>query len=718
MSSSTNPTSNPQSTDALRASYANWRKTVDAELKGVPFEKKLLTKTPEGITLQPLYTRLDTVELTAPALDARAAILSRAKGYHEAQWEFAQEIALANPADFNAALLADLNRGQNAVSITLDRATRAARDADAAPAESVGCCGLSINDLTDLTAALDKVELTAIPVHISTGATALPVAALLFALAKQRNLDLAKITGSLTADPLTELATRGTLPDTLASLHNDLAQWTIWASKHAPALATIGVDASHWLNAGGNAVQELAYALSATVEYLRELAKRGVPPAQAAAHLRVTFAIGSQFFTETAKFRAFRLLWTRVAAAFGLKANADGTHTTPKIHARTARWNKTKLDINVNMLRTTTEALSAVLGGVDSLHIAPFDEVMGAPDEISRRISRNIHTLLAEEFHLIAPSDPSGGSFYIEKLTDELARKAWTMFQEIEKQGGFTHTLRDGQLQTAVAVTAKDKSDGLDKRRIAMVGTNLFPNLKEKTATARPSATPELAAARAKAIKARRSATMTIKLKFAEAVVAHTTASADDATAACVQAAKQGATIGQIFAALHTDAKPEPHIAPLASARASEGYEALRTASENYATKNGARPKVFVAKMGPVLQHKARADFTAGFFTAGGFEILSKETFETADAAAKAAIASGAPVAVIASTDDTYATLAPEFAKAIKAAKPSVKVILAGLPADEATTAAYKAAGFDDFIHVRANVRAMLAGILKQIGAL
>jgi methylmalonyl-CoA mutase len=718
--STTDTQSVPQaSLDAARAAYAGWRKVVEAELKGVPFEKKLVTRTAEGIALQPVYTRADLAGL--PDLDSAPGVApflrgASRKGYHEALWDFAQELGFGGAAEFNAALLSDLRRGQNSVALSLDRAGRAGLDPDAAAAGDVGAEGLSIADLDDLAAALDQVELAAVPVHIRAGATALPLAGLLAALAKKRGIDLKKINGSLTADPLGELAARGTLPAGIDALCDDLAVWTAWAEKNAPGLATIGVDAAVWLDGGGNAVQELAFALAAGVEYLRALARRGLAPAQTAPRLRFAFAAGPQFFMEIAKFRAFRLLWTRAATAFGLEPAA----APAKIHARTARWNQTVLDINVNMLRTTTEALSAILGGVDSLHIAPYDEVMGAPDDFSRRISRNIHTLLAEEFHFTAPNDPAGGSFYIEKLTDELARKAWALFQDVEQQGGFLAALKTGFPQGQVAGTAKNKFDGLDKRRIGLVGTNLFPNLKEKTPPARPTATPEFAAARAGEIKARRPATMTLRLKFANFIL-EKTHHAEKEFDAAVHAAAQGATLGQLMAALQTarpgDTAPAA-VTPVTPRRASEGYEALRAASAAYAAKHGARPKVFVAKMGPVLQHKARTDFTAGFFATGGFELIAKEAFETAEAAAEAAVASGAPIAVLASTDDTYPALAPAFAKAVKAAKPAIKVILAGAPADDALLATYKEAGFDDFIHIRANVRGMLESLLKQIGAI
>jgi methylmalonyl-CoA mutase len=413
--------------------------------------------------------------------------------------------------------------------------------------------------------------------------------------------------------------------------------------------------------------------------------------------LRFSFAVGPQFFSEIAKFRAFRLLWARVAQAFTPKA----TQVRPAVHARTARWNKTVLDLHVNMLRGTTEALSAVLGGIDSLHIGPFDEIVGVADEFSRRIARNVHTLLAEEFRLLSPTDPAGGSWYVEKLTDELARKAWGLFQEIEKQGGCAAALRNGFIQKQVAAIAAEKADAVGKRRLGMVGTNLFPNLREKLVTARTTAD---VTARKGEIAARRPK------------IERPSASAwSDLFVAAQNAAEKGATIGQLSTWTVTAAGETAAVA-LTPRRASEVFENLRRASEAIAAKGAGRPKVFVAKMGPLTQHKARADFTAGFFAVGGFEMIAKETFETAEAAAAAAAKSGAPVAVLCSTDETYPTLAPAFAQALKAAKPEVTLVLAGLPAPD-VAATFKAAGFDEFIHIRANVAELLGKLLTKLGA-
>jgi methylmalonyl-CoA mutase len=264
--------------------------------------------------------------------------------------------------------------------------------------------------------------------------------------------------------------------------------------------------------------------------------------------------------------------------------------------------------------------------------------------------------------------------------------------------------LRSGWLQKAVATVSAEKDDAINKRRSALVGTNLFPNLKEKPYAAKTVDLHALAASRAAEIAARRPASVGVKADGPW----------DEKFASAIEAASTGASVGQLQKFI-TSAALEGAVTPVKAHRAAEGFEALRAAVDAFAKKTGARPKVFVAKMGPVLQHKARADFSAGFFGVGGFELITKQTFETAEAAATAAIASGALITVLCSTDDTYPVLAPAFAKAVKAAKPSVNVVLAGYPTEHIE--AFKAAGFDDFIHIRANVRELLSALLNKIGA-
>lgn len=631
------PAPDPQADASLNEALVRWRKTVDAELKGVPFEKKLVTRTPEGIFLRPLYTRADLAGISAvDSAPGSAPFLRgvRPDGYKQTAWEVAQEILTDSPAAFNRMLLADLMRGQTSVILPT-------------------CASCYRRE--ELATAFKDVALDALPVHLSGGVRATFVADVYLELARERGCDLAALTGSVTLDPFGAWVRCGSLVAPLEELFDDLADWVTRTAKTAPALRTIGVDATQWGDAGGSATQELAFALATGAALLKALAARDVSPVEAAAKFRFAFATGPQFFTEIAKFRAFRLLWSRVLSAFGVELSAANM---PVVHARTGRWNKTLHDAHVNMLRVTTESLSAVLGGVDSLHIAPFNEVAGVTDDISRRIARNVHTLLAEEFGFTQTTDAAGGSWYVEKLTDDLARQSWALFQEIETAGGLAAALRAGLPQKLVNKVAADKAAALDTRRAGLIGTNLFPNLNE-------------------------------------------------AAPASVPAAGHGrGFVGQDV------------IAALVPVRAAEPFEQLRAAAKAHEARTGQPPRVFLARMGPVKQHKARADFAAGFFAVGGFKPAGKDAFTDAAEAAKAVASSGAQVAVLCSTDDTYPELAPVFAKALRESAPGVTIILAGQPADETLAAAYKAAGFDDFIHIKSNVRATLASLLKKIGAL
>ncbi len=671
--------------DALAAALARWRATVDAELKGASFDKKYLTPTPEGVTLHPLYTRADlrgVRELASRPGEAPFLRGVRAHGYKAAAWRVAQEIAATDASEFNAALRSGLGQGQNAVVVSADG-------------------NLRLASVDDFAAALAGVDLTAVSVYLEAGADAAPLASLFLEYTRNRSQPWSKLSGSITADPLARWAATGALPTALPELYNSLADWTVWTATYLPSLKTIGVNAAIWTDAGGTATQELAFALAAAVEYLRALGARGISGAEAAARVEFRFAAGSQFFMEIAKFRAFRPLWARVVTAFHAEPQVAALAT---VRAATSRWDKTLLDPHVNMLRVTTEALAAVLGGCDALHIAPFDEVTGATTEFSRRIARNVHTLLAEEFGFAEVADAAGGSWYVEKLTDEIARKAWALFQEIEARGGFAAALRAGYPQHLVEKAAGEKRDGIAKRRTGIVGTNLFPNLKETAlravAEAHGRAGSEENAGQRPALPAAAKGDWPTRF------------------AAALSLAREGGTIVQVRALLSGKPGIEGKIAPLVMRRAAADFEELRAVSASYATRTGGRPKVFLAKMGPVAQHKARADFSAGFFATGGFEMLGKKAFATAAEAAAAAVDSGAPIVVLCSTDETYPVLVPEFAKAVKAANPNVVVVLAGLPADASLIATYTNTGVDEFIHLRANVHAMLAKLQQQIGVI
>ncbi|NJL03880.1 MAG: methylmalonyl-CoA mutase [Chloroflexaceae bacterium] len=680
-------------------SYAEWRAEAERSLKGVDFERRLIRKTYEGLMIKPLYVQEDVA--TLPHLDSLPGVApflraATATGYLVQVWQIAQELPYPTASAFNQAIRSDLERGQTAVVLLPDLATRLGLDPDQAEVGMVGAGGTSLATANDLAQALAGVDLSRTPVYIEAGLVAVPLAALLLSALRESGTPLHALRGSLASDPLGSLATAGSLPVALPQLYAELAALTGWAHDNAPQLATLNVDASIYHNSGGHAVQELAFAMATAVDYLREMQAHQLHIDTVAPRLHFSFAVGANFFMEIAKLRAARLLWSRIVAAFGGSTASQQIH----LHARTALWNVTRTDPYVNMLRSTTEAFAAALGGCESLTVAPFDTVFGLPDEFSRRTARNMQLVLQNECYLPQVIDPAGGSWYLECLTDELARAAWGLFQDVEKQGGMLAALQAGLPQAQVAATAAERAKSLASRKDVLVGTNMYANAKEKP---HASHLPDYAAVqqeRAGQVAAQRTAAPTAPLASADLLAS---------------GAPQGATIGTLTQALRGNTEASSvSIPPLHLHRLAEPFEQLREAAYAHAEQHGQPPLVFLATMGPVAQHKPRAEFARGFFEVGGFAVQDGGILETPEAAVQAALASAAPIVVICSTDDTYPELVPPITQQLKAAQPEVQVVLAGYPQDQ--IAAHQAAGVDAFIHLRANVYETLTNLQQTIG--
>ncbi len=710
--------SNQQQTDAATPTfnefpptpYEEWRKAVDKFLKGALFEKRLVTKTYENIDLQPMYRQEDIEGL--PHLDSLPGFAPYLRGttplgYVASSWDVAQELPYGTPAAFNEALRADLARGQNAVNLVLDRPTLAGTNADQAEADDVGKGGLSISSVADLAQALDGVDLENTPLFIQASTSALTFTALLAALVKTQGKSLAKVRGAIGMDPLGQLARDGRLPRDLDGIYAVMAQLTAWAKANAPHLQTITVQGSPYHNGGASTTQELAFALATAVDYVRAMQARGLSIDDIAPRIRFSLSIGSNFFMEIARLRAARLLWAKIVQAFG------GNETSQKmsLHARTSAWNQTVYDPHVNLLRATTEAFSGAVGGCDSLHISPFDELLRVPDEFSRRVARNTHTVLREESHITRTVDPAGGSWYVENLTDSVGRKTWGIFQEVEKQGGMTKALAAGWPQSQIADIAAKRAANIAKRKDIFVGTNMYPNMKETRIEPAPVDPWAVQSERATALKQHRASANGGQKQTALDALAKAGANGVEAA---IQAALAGATLGEIAQAARTGAKAGPTINAVHAHRGAQAFEALRQAAETYVARTGQRPEVFLATMGPLTQHKGRADFSTAFLGVGGFETIYPSGFSTPDEAADAALASGAKAVVICSTDATYPEIVPALVQKLKKASPDLIVLLAGYPADHVD--AFKAAGVDDFIHLAANCQALLSTLQKKMG--
>jgi methylmalonyl-CoA mutase len=691
-----------------------WRQLVEAELKGAPFVKKMFTATSEGITLQPIYTPADTAKLPfVHSFPGFAPFVrgGRASGAVNLVWEISQEISGASPTEFNTTARNSLQRGLTALNIVLDQATRNGTDPDWTKAEEVGQGGLSIATLDDLDRALDGVDFTTVPLSIRTGAAALPFAALFVALARLRKSDLAKLRGCVEIDPLGVMAHEGRLPQPLAGACDEMAALTRWAAANAPQLQTICVHSRSWHESGANAVQELAYALATAVEYLRAMNERGLDANTVAPRLRFAVTVGETFFTEIAKLRALRMIWARVVQSLGGSAGAQRL----SLHVRTSHWNKSVNDPYNNLLRTTVEAFAAVLGSCDSLQVGAFDEVVRTPDEFSQRIARNTQIILQKECHLGRVVDPAGGSYYIESLTGELATRAWVLFQDIERQGGMSAALRAGIPQKAVAVTAAERIKNVACRRDSIVGVNQYANPKELPLEIPVVDHAGFARRRARQIAEHRiSLDQGVRQAVLEKLAQVLAQPGDGLFETCVEAALAGATLGEITRVIRPGGAPAAAIKPVNITRVAKPFEHLRATMDIFVAKTGSRPKMFLLNMGPLKQHKARADFARGFFATGGYEVTSPNGFNTPEDAVAAFAKSGSRVAVICSTDDTYPTLVPALVNSIRVQQPDALVILAGYPTEQVE--AFKAAGIHDFIHLRANAPELLAQLHQSLG--
>ncbi len=666
------------------ATYDQWRHAAEESLKGAPFDKKLITATPEGIKLQPIYSKEDLEELSLPESWPGLPPFVRgpaAAGFKAKPWLIAQELPYGCPDKFNKALKSDLMRGQNAATLLLDVATRQAKDPDEASCGEIATCGLSLACLEDAAKAFDGIDFAAAPVLVFAGASALPMAGLLQAFAGDKAID-----GAVLADPLTEWARDGHLDLSLDEAYRELVAVSKWAEKSG--IRTAGIQANLWADAGGTAVEELAFGLATGTAYFRALAQGGVEEDQIAPRFVMALSLGSNLFMQIAKLRAARLLWDRIVESFGVKP------APLFIHGRSSIFNKSVLDPHTNMLRATAEGFAGVVGGVDSMHVAAFDEPVRTPDEFSTRIARNLHTILAEECGFAEVADAAGGSWYVESLTIELAKKAWELFQKVESLGGMAVALREGFPQQCVAASAKARLDAVSKRREAVLGVNLFPNPAETPLAPGTDDSATHFSERSERIAAARKGGVEVASLSVEAVAS---------------AFAAGATIGEVRQALPREGADMPEIARVRVIRSAQGYEALRAASQ----KNPAT--VWLAKFGPPKQSKARADFASGFFAAGGYDVQQAVAgAKSVEEALEAAAASKARVVVVCSTDDTYPEIIPAFVPSLKAAMPGVKVLLAGFPPDQIE--AHKASGVDDFIHLKVDCLAFLTGLHKELG--
>ncbi len=458
--------------------WEEWKQQVTDTLKGADYDKVMKTRTYEGITLEPIYRKEDIAGFGFCESEPGAAPYVRGNDpqkFINEGWKVAQAQVNPDLKALNASLKAELMRGLSMVNLKLKH--------DDFPG------GMVLNSVKDIQSVLDGIDLDAAPLFIQMDIDDQDIFPLLSEYLEALGKPVRDLEGFVGFDPTGEFARKGYLTLPLEDLWQKVSDAVIVRASRAPKLRCFIIDGTVYETAGASSTQELGFVLSTAIGYIQGMMQTGMDIDTVAPLFAVKLALGSNFFMEIAKIRAFRLLWAEMIKAFG------GNTESQKIwiHGKTAGFNKTTYDPYVNMLRTTTESFSAVIGGVDSLETDPFDAMVKADNAFARRIARNQQLILAEESHFAKVVDPAGGCYYIESLTAQIAESAWNFMQELETAGGMIRALKAGKIHDMIAPVAQARIDAVHKRKDVVVGVNMYANQSDEALNLINSFAPDYA---------------------------------------------------------------------------------------------------------------------------------------------------------------------------------------------------------------------------------
>ncbi|MFO7827125.1 MAG: methylmalonyl-CoA mutase family protein [Bacteroidales bacterium] len=554
-------------------STQEWEDKINADLKGADYEKKLVWRTIEGFNVQPYYRAEHLKNLEHLKYVPGEFPYVRGNKVKSNAWYIRQNIDATDPVEANKKALNVLMKGVDSVGFDL-----------------TGKDSFSEKDFENL---LNNICLESIELNIMGAHAAHPFVDFLKTKIESENIDKNQIKGSVCFDPLAHLSLRGNFCKSQNEVF-DTAKELIEKAKDIPNFRVIGVNGEMFNNSGASLVQELGVALSMGNQYLNILTEKGLDIDLVAQNFKFTFGVGTNYFMEIAKFRAARMLWAKIVEAY---EPGDKEVAKMNVYAVTSKWNQAIYDPYVNMLRGTTESMSAVLSGIDSLTVTPYDVPFEKPTEFAERIARNTQIILKEESYFDKVVDPAGGSYYIENLTASIAEHAWNLFKEIEGKGGYIEAFKSGIIQENVKETANKRNLNIASRKEVILGVNQYPNAEEK-----------------------------IEPKYGAETIITTIDKRDDA-------------IGE----------------PLKPYRGAEEIELLRLDTD----KAEKTPKVFMLTIGNPVMRKARAGFASGFFACAGFDIIDNLGFDSVDEGVRAALEQDSDIVVVCSSDDEYPEVAP-----------------------------------------------------------
>jgi methylmalonyl-CoA mutase len=651
---------------------ADWAALATKELKGASPDT-LAWSTPEGIALKPLYTSADLAGIAhLNSLPGFAPFVRgpRATMYANRPWTIRQYAGFSTAEESNAFYRKNLAAGQMGLSVAFDLATHRGYDSDhPRVVGDVGKAGVAIDSVEDMKILFDGIPLDKMSVSMTMNGAVLPVLAGYIVAGLEQGARLDQLSGTIQNDILKEFMVRNTYiypPEPSMRIVADIIAYT---SQNMPKFNSISISGYHMQEAGATAVQELAFTLADGLDYVRAALSRGLEIDAFAPRLSFFFAIGMNFFMEVAKLRAARLLWAELMQQFGPKKSDSLALRT---HCQTSGVSLTEQDPYNNVVRTTIEAMAAVLGGTQSLHTNSFDEALALPTPASSRIARNTQLIIAEETGIPQVIDPLGGSYYVEALTAELAQAARALMAEVEGLGGMTKAVASGMPKLRIEEAAARRQAKLDRGEEVIVGVNKYRPSEEHqvetldvdNAMVRESQVQRLATIKAK----RDSAAVTAAL---DALTHAAQTGEGNLLGLTVEAMKVRATVGEVSDALekiYTRHRADNGTVQGVYAsvyEGDEGFDKIRKDIADFAELEGRRPRILVVKLGQD-GHDRGAKVIATAFADIGFDVDVGPLFQTPEEAARQAIENDVHVVGVSTQAAGHKTLVPALIQALK----------------------------------------------------
>jgi methylmalonyl-CoA mutase len=698
-----------------KPSKSDWKALADKESKG----RDLSRETFEGIRLDTVYGPEDAqgIDSGYPGL----APFTRgpyATMYAGRPWTIRQYAGFSTAEESNAFYRRNLAAGQKGLSVAFDLATHRGYDSDnPRVAGDVGMAGVAIDTVEDMKLLFDGIPLGEMSVSMTMNGAVLPVMAFFIVAGEEQGVPPAQLTGTIQNDILKEFAVRNTYiypPEPSMRIVSDIIAY---CAAEMPKFNSISISGYHMHEAGATAVQELAYTLADGMEYVRVAKADGLDVDDFAPRLSFFFGIGMNLFMEVAKLRAARTLWYRIMTQLGAKNDRSKVLRT---HCQTSGVSLTEQDAYNNIIRTTIEALAAVLGGTQSLHTNSFDEAIALPTDFSARIARNTQLILAEESGVTAVADPLGGSWYVEKLTRELEEKAWALIQEVEEHGGMTKAVAQGLPKYRIEEAAAARAAKVDTGETVIVGVNRYRPAEEEEHDILEVDNAKVRASQIARIEKVKASRDEAKARAALDALEAGARGDENLLALSVEAARVRCTLGEISDALERafgryGTKPEPVRGIYGKGRRDGRWKAAEEGTRSVAERLGRKPRIMVAKMGQD-GHDRGANLVSSAFTDLGFEVIPGPLFQTPRETAEMAVEHDVDVVGASSLAAGHRTLIPEMIEALRdMGRADIKVVAGGVipPQDYA---ALRAAGVQAIFGPGTNLADAADEVLRLLG--